>query len=202
LTVRSAAVSMCDVLEQGPASSGRRRKAAADARVRAMVDEHFDAVYYALRRFGVPEADLEDCAQQVFMVASGKLATIVPGRERAFLLGTAANKAAHARRTQRRRREAPEEEGEEVVRADVEPGPETIVEQRRLRALFDEVLEAMPEELRAVIVLSELEELSALEIAQALGLPVGTVASRLRRAREEFARLAARAMAQPRRRHS
>jgi RNA polymerase sigma-70 factor (ECF subfamily) len=192
-------MSMRDVLEQAPVSSRRARKAAADRRVRAMVDEHFDAVYYALRRFGVPEAELEDCTQQVFMVASSKLATIVPGRERAFLLGAAANKAAHARRTQRRRREAPE--GEEVVQADAELGPDEIVEQRRLRALFNEVLDAMPEELRAVIVLYELEELSTLEIAGALGLPMGTVGSRLRRAREELARLATRAMAQPRRRY-
>jgi hypothetical protein len=51
---------MRGVWEQGPASSGRARKVAADTRVRAMVEEHFEAVYYALRRFGVPEAELED----------------------------------------------------------------------------------------------------------------------------------------------
>jgi RNA polymerase sigma-70 factor (ECF subfamily) len=165
-----------------------------------MVQEHFEAVYYALRRFGVPEAELEDCTQQVFIAASRKLGAIVPGRERAFLMGTAAHKAAHARRTQRRRREAPEEEGEAVAQTDVELGPDQVVEQRRLRALFGEVLQAMPEELRAVIVLYELEDLSAPEIAEALGLALGTVTSRLRRAREEFARLATRAMSEPRRR--
>jgi RNA polymerase sigma-70 factor (ECF subfamily) len=57
----------------------------------------------------------------------------MPGRERAFLLGTAAHKAAHARRTQRQRREAPEEEGEAVVQADVQPGPDQIVEQRQFQ---------------------------------------------------------------------
>jgi RNA polymerase sigma-70 factor (ECF subfamily) len=51
--------------------------------------------------------------------------------------------------------------------------------------LLDKVLAELPEDLRAIIVLFELEELRTPEIAEALGIPVGTVASRLRRARAQ-----------------
>nr|WP_240807689.1 sigma-70 family RNA polymerase sigma factor [Polyangium spumosum] len=157
-----------------------------------MVEAHFDAVYVALRRLGVPAAELDDCAQQVFVVASGKLAVIQPGREKAFLMGTAVHVASHARRSQRRRREVPEGDEAADGKADEGPQPDEIVEQRRLRALLDEVLAAMPEELRTALVLFELEELTMQEISAALDLPMGTVASRLRRAREVFTKLSAR----------
>ncbi|MDC3960636.1 RNA polymerase sigma factor [Polyangium jinanense] len=177
------------------ASWARGGEAGAEkARLREMVDAHFDAVYVALRRLGVPAAELDDCAQQVFVVASGKLGVIEPGREKAFLMGTAVHVASHAKRSQRRRREVPEGDEAAEARADAGPRPDEIVEQRRLRALLDEVLAAMPEDLRTVLVLFELEELTMQEISGALDLPMGTVASRLRRARELFARISARAL--------
>ena len=52
--------------------------------------------------------------------------------------------------------------------------------------MLDGVLHAMEEDLRAVFVLFELEEMPTAEIATLLAIPPGTVASRLRRAREEF----------------
>ena len=52
--------------------------------------------------------------------------------------------------------------------------------------MLDEVLQAMPIELRTVFVMSELEELTMAEIAEVESIPEGTVASRLRRARAEF----------------
>jgi RNA polymerase sigma-70 factor (ECF subfamily) len=61
-----------------------------------------------------------------------------------------------------------------------------LLQQGRARALLDEILEAMPTELRAPFVLFELEEMTMSEIAQTLEIPPGTVASRLRRAREIF----------------
>jgi RNA polymerase sigma-70 factor (ECF subfamily) len=84
-------------------------------------------------------------------------------------------------------------EGLEIARAlDGAPAPDECVDQKRLREWLDEVLSAMPDDLRAVFVLFELEELSSQEIARHLELPVGTVASRLRRARDVFSQLAAR----------
>ena len=68
------------------------------------------------------------------------------------------------------------------------PNPETLVDQRRALALLDDVLEEMAMDLRSVFVLSEVEQMTAPEIATMLDVPLGTVASRLRRAREEFQR--------------
>ena len=55
-----------------------------------------------------------------------------------------------------------------------------------MRQLFDDILGSMHESLRAVFTLFELEEMSTGEVAETLGLPRGTVASRLRRARAQF----------------
>jgi RNA polymerase sigma-70 factor (ECF subfamily) len=165
--------------------------AAADrGRLRALVEAHFDFIWRALSRMSIPSMDLSDCVQQVFLVASRKLPTIAEGRERSFLIGTALRVAADARRTHERRREVPEDESRELLCP--APQPDEIADQRRLRALLDEVLAAMPEDLRVVFILFELEEMPTQEIAALLDLPSGTVASRLRRAREEFDRRVAR----------
>jgi RNA polymerase sigma-70 factor (ECF subfamily) len=60
------------------------------------------------------------------------------------------------------------------------------VDQKEKRALLDEILEALPMNLRAAFVLYELEELTVTEISNMLSIPRGTVASRLRLARKEF----------------
>jgi len=52
--------------------------------------------------------------------------------------------------------------------------------------MLDAVLEDMPIDLRVVFILFEVEELSSIEIGRLLGVPTGTVASRLRRARADF----------------
>lgn len=57
--------------------------------------------------------------------------------------------------------------------------------------MLDEVLGELPHDLRTVFVMCEVEEVTMSEVAVALGIPAGTVASRLRRAREAFAVLAA-----------
>jgi RNA polymerase sigma-70 factor (ECF subfamily) len=69
---------------------------------------------------------------------------------------------------------------------DSSAGPEELMDRRRARALLDRVLGALPMDLRAVFVLFELEELTMTEIATMSDIPPGTVASRLRRARQAF----------------
>jgi RNA polymerase sigma-70 factor (ECF subfamily) len=164
--------------------------AAEKARLAALVSEHFEPIWRTMTRLRVPSADLADCVQQVFVVASRRLSAIAIGSERSFLIGTAIRVARDARRTLGRRREVPEDEGVEALSLD--PAPDELADQKRLRALLDEVLAAMPDELREVFVLFELEEMSTPEIATLLEIPTGTAASRLRRAREEFDRRVAR----------
>ncbi len=154
------------------------------ARLRVLVDDHFEFIWRSVRRLGVPAADADDAAQQVFMVASRRLGEIEPGKERSFLFGTALRVAAEHRRSIARRREAPSVEREDP--GDPGPGPDELTDRRRARELLDAILSALDLELRTVFVLFEIEELAAHDIAKLLGVPAGTVASRLRRAREEF----------------
>lgn len=152
--------------------------------LRKLVVDHLDFVWRSLRRFGVPAADVDDATQQVFLIANDKLGKIHPGSERSFLVGVATRVASHVRRSYHRR-EAAEQ------RLSVNPhestlNPEELTERLEARALLDRVLDGMPEELRAVFVLFELEELSIDQTASLLILPRGTVATRLRRAREVF----------------
>lgn len=153
-------------------------------RLRTVVDEHGDFLWRSLRRLGVCEADLADAAQQVFLVVAARLSEIRTGCERAFVFQAALRVAANVRRARRRRREVPEEELYE--RDDNAPDPESHADHRRRRAQLDAILESLSLDVRAVFVLSELEGLSMSEIAGLLGIPAGTVASRLRRARAQF----------------
>jgi len=155
------------------------------ARLRDIVIEHHAFVWRSLVRLGVPRADAEDAVQQVFLVVSRRLADLVPGSERAFLYGVALRTASRARRASSRRREVDEDTSPEPI--DEGAQPDQLLDRARARALLDTILTDMPLELRSVFTLFELEQLSTSEISEILGVPCGTVASRLRRAREAFA---------------
>jgi len=165
-------------------------------RVAGLVREHYGFVWRLLRRLGLREGDADDAAQQVFLAATGRLGDVEPARERSFLYGVALNVGARARRSHGRRREEPlEAAGEREA-----PGPnaEQLLERRQARELLDALLDEMPEDLRVVFVLFELEELSTPQIAELCEIPVGTAASRLRRAREDFEERVARVEARRR----
>jgi RNA polymerase sigma-70 factor (ECF subfamily) len=153
--------------------------------VSELVRREFRFVWRLLRRLGLPEGDADDAAQQVFIVAAQRFGDLVPGRERSFLYTTALHVASKARRSIERRRED--------LDGDLDPAPESgpnaedLVDRRRARELLDSILDGLPLDLRAVLVLHEIDELSTPEVAEVIGVPVGTAASRLRRARELFA---------------
>ena len=154
--------------------------------LRAMFDEHLAFVWRTLRRLGVADASLPDASQRVFWAASRRLSDIRIGAERAFLFGTARRVAADFRRL--REPTADAVAGEELSDESF-PSLEDLVDQKRARELLDSLLDAMTLELREVLILQEGEGMTLSEIADALEIPHGTVASRLRRAREEFRRL-------------
>ena len=164
------------------------------ARMRLFIAEHFGFVWRSLLRLRVPPADAEDALQQVFIVASRKLDVIEEGREQAFLFGVVLRIASHARRAEGRRREVLR--AEPVEQIDESADTEMLFDRARARAMLEEILDGMSLDLRAVFVLFEFEHLTMAEIAEFLDVPTGTVASRLRRAREQFqgamTRLAAR----------
>jgi RNA polymerase sigma-70 factor (ECF subfamily) len=164
-----------------PAVSTARSR---ELRLRDMVTRYIDFVARVLRNSGTPEAEVDDAVQRTFIAVSNRLDDVRPGAERSFLLQTALHTAAHARRSMARRREVHSEDLPEM--ADSVATPEQLTDQKLARRLLDGVLERMPHDLRTVFVLYEFEELSSAEIAEALAIPRGTVASRLRRARIEF----------------
>jgi RNA polymerase sigma-70 factor (ECF subfamily) len=158
--------------------------ARSETRLERMVAEHAPAVWRFLRRLGIPEADVDDALQEVILVAARRIGDIVDGSEKSFLMSTAYRIARATRRAHARRAEV-SDEVLELSEHDA-PAPDSILEQKRARELLDEILNAMPIDLRAVFVLYELEALTMAEIADSLELAPGTVASRLRRARADF----------------
>jgi RNA polymerase sigma-70 factor (ECF subfamily) len=154
------------------------------ARLRCVVERHYDFVWRTLRFHGVPDATAEDAAQQVFCVFARRLDEIALGAELSFLFATATHVASDARRTLRRR--------PVTIETDIDtleaplPSPEDLVDERRAREVLHEIVETMQENLRVVFVLYEIEELTLPVIASMLGLREGTATSRLRRARLEF----------------
>lgn len=158
--------------------------AAPDAgRVDAFVRGHHAFVWRVLRRNGLAPADADDAAQKVFITAIGRLADIRVESERAFLYRTAAHVASKAQRSMRRRPDSTSIG--ERDEPDGEPLPDALLDQRRARELLDRILAELSDELRAALILFDLEGLTKHEVAEALGIPAGTVASRVRRAREE-----------------
>jgi RNA polymerase sigma-70 factor (ECF subfamily) len=139
---------------------------------------------------GLGPADAEDVAQRAMFAACLKVSALEVGSERAFIYRTVANLVSKVYRTHRRRPEEPEAAAGDPI--DPEANPEAELERRRAREALDGILQTLSPDLRVAFVLFELEGLSQPEIAQALGIPTGTVASRLRRARAEFTRAAVR----------
>lgn len=155
------------------------------ARLARMIANDYRVIWRLLRRLGLPPHGVDDATQQVFLIAAERIADIEEQRERAFAYGTALRVAQSYRRRHTR-----ELSGlDEVELSDRLPNPEELTDQRRAREHLDRVLDALPIELRAVFVLFELEGLTSPEIAEIAGVPLGTVASRLRRARARFREL-------------
>jgi RNA polymerase sigma-70 factor, ECF subfamily len=172
-----------------PPEDGRPPQAleSREARVRALVEDHFDFIWRLLRRRGLAPPDADDAAQRVFMIATQKLSEIAFGSERSFLYGIALRTAANARRTVVRRREVADQDLRSH-HADT-ARPDEATQLRRAWELLDELFAALPEELARVLALAEIEQMAVPEIAELERIPVGTAASRLRRARISFRQL-------------
>lgn len=144
--------------------------------------QHLGLVWRLLRRLGLPPPDADEAAQDVFLVLARRGADVPAPAERAFLIGTALRVASD------RRRQLASRATVELTADPVSPAlpPDELLALRRARETLDEALEALNPEQRAVFVLVELEGWAAPEVAAELGVPLGTVASRLRKARELF----------------
>jgi RNA polymerase sigma-70 factor, ECF subfamily len=156
-----------------PRSEGDR------ARLERMFTAHHTMVWRTMRRRGLSPDAAADVTQQTFLVAAERLADIAPDSERAFLLGTA------LRVSQSLGRKTLRWQLEEDMDQRVADGA-SVSDERAAVQLCDMALSKVDPDLAEVFVMFELEGLSSPEIAASLEIPLGTVASRLRRAREQF----------------
>ncbi|NUO54989.1 MAG: RNA polymerase sigma factor [Polyangiaceae bacterium] len=156
--------------------------------LRAIYDEHVSFVWRALRRLGVRESDLPDAVQDVFLVVHRKLPEF-EGRSKmtTWLFGIAMRVARDRMRLAHVRRQVGDEE---AVLAYVDENADVAAQAERRQAveILESILDALPMEQRAVFTLFELDGMSGEAIAELLEIPLGTVYSRLRLAREAFQR--------------
>jgi RNA polymerase sigma-70 factor, ECF subfamily len=201
MTVPLKSLSIAMSLQAAPRVSGLPEptvdtKAAAASpgrseRLEGWFQDHFDTLWRLATRLGVPHAHVDDVVQEAFIIADRRAAEIAPGSDRAFLIGTVVRASANQRRKQKIRLDY-------ALSLSRQPSPsapadaEELLAQKQLRQLLDVALDELPGEQRSVLVLHELEGFSAAQIAELLELPVGTVASRLARARTKFTKAAAR----------
>jgi RNA polymerase sigma factor (sigma-70 family) len=148
---------------------------------------HLDAAYNLARWMLRDATAAEDVVQEAMLRALTYFASFRGGNARAWLLQIVRTTALNALAAPRP--EHASEEMEEI--ADPANDPEQDYAARQRRSRLDSALAALPLELRECLVLRELEELSYKEIARITDVPIGTVMSRLWRARQELLRVGA-----------
>ncbi|GMV97808.1 MAG: DNA-directed RNA polymerase sigma-70 factor [Phycisphaerae bacterium] len=155
------------------------------AAFRALVDQHGRYLYGVAFGLTGHAADAEDLVQETF---AGALKGRFRGESslRTWLVGILVRQASQLRRS-RRRRVRPASLDDPAVHARV-GGTAATARGAEARLDLATMLESLSAEHRAVVVLREIEGQSYEEMARTLGVPVGTVESRLHRAREELRR--------------
>jgi len=148
-------------------------------------DRHYDSIFkYLSRRVG-PDVGGE-LASEVFTVAFAQRHRFHDDAEdaRPWLYGIAANLARRQARTWRRSRRAGQRStGGNVIWLD--PAPEDRIDAERLREVLIDAISQLRSSEREVLLLHALTDMTYREVAQALSIPIGTVRSRLARARRQ-----------------
>lgn len=146
--------------------------------------EHFSFVWRCLRSLGVGTSILDDAAQDVFVVVHRQLPTFKgESTLRSWLFGIVRNVASNHRRSAQRKGQT------EPIRDDpVDPRPSPLhhVQDRQAAEFVQRFLDGLDIKKREVFVLAVLEEMSVVETAAALGIPLNTAYTRLRRVRADF----------------
>lgn len=172
-----------------PVASGAVASASSD--IAQIYAAHASFVWASLHRLGIRDADLEDVMQEVFVVVHRKRDTF-DGRSKltTWLFGICMRVASAYRRRGYRRHETCMAEPPEPIAEGASPEADLFAARARetLAALLDE----LDLERRVVFVMFELEEIGCDEIASVVGVPVGTVYSRLHAARRDFQKALAR----------
>lgn len=153
---------------------------------RAVVESHGSHVARTLRYLGVPAADLDDAVQEVFMVAHRRWHELADRDDLgAWLRRVALNVARNARRARLRSPLVPMALPPELE--DLR-SPDTDTNARQLRQRLLALLEHLPEDERAALVLFEIEGLSMKDVADALDASLATAYRKVQSARETLRR--------------
>jgi RNA polymerase sigma-70 factor, ECF subfamily len=177
-----------------PISSGVERRPLAFEEV---YEEHFDFVWRSARRLGVHEGAVDDVVQETFLVVHRRLAEF-EGRStvKTWLFGILLRVARdHRRHTRRKAPHSIRPEGPtdpETLSAGAEQGPHERAAKTEAVKTLHAILDELDDDKREVFVLAELEQMTAPEMADALGVNLNTIYSRLRAARHEFEQAVAR----------
>jgi RNA polymerase sigma-70 factor (ECF subfamily) len=174
------------VLHAPAAADGDRAlvRARPDLEFRRIFDGHAAAVSRTLRYLGVPEPDLMDAAQEVFLVVNRRFREF-EGRStlstwiRQICLRVALS---YRRRRGRRREDIVEQPPDAGIEAEQHAG----LERREERARLNRLLDALDDDQRAVVVLYEIELLPMREVAETVGCPLQTAYSRRKAALERL----------------
>lgn len=139
-----------------------------------------------LRRMGVREADLDDVVQEVLIAVMQRWSDYDSSRPvRPWLFAFAARTASSWRRSARSTREALSAPDERALH-DEQPSPHEHAESRQRRQAVIDALQTLDEDQRAVLVMIDIEMMSAPEVSAALEVNLNTVYSRLRLGRAAF----------------
>jgi RNA polymerase sigma-70 factor (ECF subfamily) len=156
-----------------------------------LVVKYQDIVFHQAYRLMGDDEKAADAAQEAFILAYKNLRSYRGGSFRAWLLRIVTNTCYDELRRQKRRPTTPlepiDDAGEEVESpawmADPGETPEESAERGELSQAFQHCLQGLPDEFRTVVVLVDVQGLDYEEAATAAGTPVGTIKSRLARAR-------------------
>ena len=151
---------------------------------------HLNSAYNLARWLLRDEHHAEDVVQEAFLRAFRYFESFKGGDARPWLMGIVRNTSYSWMREHARRAEQPLELDEELENDAYEPGgnqtdknPETLLMQKHESSRVNAAIERLPAVFRETLVLRELEDMTYEEIAQIAGIPMGTVMSRLSRAR-------------------
>jgi RNA polymerase sigma-70 factor (ECF subfamily) len=144
---------------------------------------HLDAAYNLARWLTGNPADAEDAVQEAYLRAQ-RYFDSCRGEARAWLFGIVRNVCYDAIAERGRRQGTPADVATDAEgMAEITPGPERRLSDKQDGERLNRALRALPAEYREVLVLREIEDYSYRDIARIAGIPLGTVMSRLSRAR-------------------
>ncbi|MGE5286458.1 MAG: sigma-70 family RNA polymerase sigma factor [Micromonosporaceae bacterium] len=158
------------------------------ARFEETVLPHLDAAYTLARYLLRNDHDAEDAVQDAYLRAVRHFGGYRGGNTRAWLL-TIVRRTCYSR-LQRHKLDSRMTEFDETVHGEAPPGDDPEAEMLRgaLGEALNQAIDALPVEFREVVILRDVQGLAYGEIAEVVGIPVGTVMSRLSRARQRLQR--------------